>query len=370
MPSFIEGFAQQKGQTLEKGRERQLVEDFRKSQKKLLDAQVDAAQNKLDAQRLLGERAAGRELPTTVTGEQAIGPPEQVEPQSLVDLLTSPEQAGLALQAGVPVGAIAELQKNKQMQQLMQQFMGGGQIPGAAPGAIPGLEPSPGAEPLRPDVGVTMGPGGVQLQMRPPSLTTQTVQTPEGPRIKTFAQTAQGVREVADLGPAKITAAEEAVEIGQRGALEVLDQLENLSENIHIEESFLGRLGGAAKAKYQQITQEDPDVSLFEDLKAATLGPMIRSMGEKGALAEGDVERAIKLLPKTFPVPDSKEVATKKFRQIRDILKAARLKPSLKGPGKPREGLPEGIPTGSRQIGTSGGKPVFEDPAGKRWIAD
>jgi len=32
--------------------------------------------------------------------------------------------------------------------------------------------------------------------------------------------------------------------------------------------------------------------------------------------------------------------------------------------------LPAGIPQGSVQIGTSGGKPVYEDPSGKRWVVE
>lgn len=38
--------------------------------------------------------------------------------------------------------------------------------------------------------------------------------------------------------------------------------------------------------------------------------------------------------------------------------------------GAPGSGLPQGIPQGSRQVGTSGGKPVYEAPDGKRYIVE
>jgi len=43
-------------------------------------------------------------------------------------------------------------------------------------------------------------------------------------------------------------------------------------------------------------------------------------LGESGALAQGDVDRALGLLPRVFPLPDTKEVATEKLAALREII--------------------------------------------------
>lgn len=51
------------------------------------------------------------------------------------------------------------------------------------------------------------------------------------------------------------------------------------------------------------------------------------------------------------------------------VTRARALVDAADGPGKPQgKTVPNGLPAGSRQIGTSGGKPVYETPDGKRII--
>lgn len=71
------------------------------------------------------------------------------------------------------------------------------------------------------------------------------------------------------------------------------------------------------------LTRENPNVSLYDDLANSTLAPLIKQFGESGALAEGDVERAMGLLPRIrsdFLLPDTREEAVQKLNTLRNIL--------------------------------------------------
>lgn len=67
-----------------------------------------------------------------------------------------------------------------------------------------------------------------------------------------------------------------------------------------------------------RFTQNNPDLSTYERLATGTMASTIRAMGEKGALAEGDVKRGEGLLVDMFPA-DSKEVAMKMHEELQDI---------------------------------------------------
>jgi hypothetical protein len=64
--------------------------------------------------------------------------------------------------------------------------------------------------------------------------------------------------------------------------------------------------------------------TLFRDLSRGTVGPLIRSLGESGALAEGDVNRAIALLPSNDGLfPDSTDLANAKLGELEELLRRA-----------------------------------------------
>src|SRR5690606_9466692 len=58
----------------------------------------------------------------------------------------------------------------------------------------------------------------------------------------------------------------------------------------------------------------------YEDRVRSSLAPIVRLFGETGALAEGDVQRALGRLPRTFPLPDTREVAQQKLRRLREYI--------------------------------------------------
>ena len=67
--------------------------------------------------------------------------------------------------------------------------------------------------------------------------------------------------------------------------------------------------------------QSNPDLNAYEAFGQGTLAPLIRAIGEKGALAEGDIQRGINLIPKTGnklgDLPDTSVVARQKMKQLR-----------------------------------------------------
>lgn len=65
------------------------------------------------------------------------------------------------------------------------------------------------------------------------------------------------------------------------------------------------------------VLQTWPEAANLESLIGGTLAPIIRSLGEKGTLAEGDVERAINLMPK---LTDNDAVAWGKLRQLESLI--------------------------------------------------
>lgn len=111
-------------------------------------------------------------------------------------------------------------------------------------------------------------------------------------------------------------------------ALGILDQLETLAigeggeggifQNVN--PGLVNRAGAAFDFALGMLSQNDPRASQFYDMSKATLAPFIRLLGESGALAQGDVDRALGLVPRVFPLPDTKEVAERKLIELRAII--------------------------------------------------
>lgn len=108
-------------------------------------------------------------------------------------------------------------------------------------------------------------------------------------------------------------------------ALGVLGELEELALGpsgvfTNVEPGFVNRAAAAITHALDMATQNNPESSRYEDLSKSTLAPFIKMLGESGALAEGDVSRALGLLPRNFPLPDTKQVAREKLRALREIV--------------------------------------------------
>jgi hypothetical protein len=103
-------------------------------------------------------------------------------------------------------------------------------------------------------------------------------------------------------------------------AVGIINQLEGLSKELFPESGLFNRVGAGAKAGYNLVTQDNPNYAIYSKLSQSVLGPLIRQLGEAGALSDGDVQRAFNIMGKLFPFPDSKTVALQSWQEIRKIV--------------------------------------------------
>ncbi|RPI49104.1 MAG: hypothetical protein EHM49_10470 [Deltaproteobacteria bacterium] len=99
-----------------------------------------------------------------------------------------------------------------------------------------------------------------------------------------------------------------------KGMSEVLSKLGELMMNVFpskggIEERIIGGPSRWIGAK----AQTSPLATEFDAFTNGTLAPIIRSLGEKGTLADSDIKRAIALMPR---LTDSAEVAWGKYKNL------------------------------------------------------
>jgi len=107
-------------------------------------------------------------------------------------------------------------------------------------------------------------------------------------------------------------------------AQEVLNQLDGLSQQIFTgDPGLMNRLREAAKWGMEYLTQENPIVSEYLDAKQSLSFLIVRMLGMVGNLSDRDLMRADVLFPNVFPLPDTKEVAERKMKRVRAIVKAA-----------------------------------------------
>lgn len=108
---------------------------------------------------------------------------------------------------------------------------------------------------------------------------------------------------------------------------EVVSQIEELSKKVNKSNN---RGSQALKILTGRILQTDVDAAEL-DSKKGYLSQIVRTLGESGALAEGDIQRAISAIP---TITDTKAVAERKTKALKDILKAAQ-----KGVDKPKDDI-------------------------------
>lgn len=127
------------------------------------------------------------------------------------------------------------------------------------------------------------------------------------------------------LGAKVVSSAEQQKAQQGDAALGILGQLRDLAIGESgvfndVKPGLANRAAGALGAGIGLLTQDDPRVSRYQDMSQATLAPFIKFLGETGSLAKDDVARAIGLLPRLFPLPDTKEVATEKLNALEEII--------------------------------------------------
>ena len=113
-----------------------------------------------------------------------------------------------------------------------------------------------------------------------------------------------------------------------RGAESTVNQLDKYVESIwgkegddKLQPGVRKRLMTGVELAIDRAKQSNPDLNAYESFAKGTLAPLIRAIGEKGALSDKDIERALNLVPKTGDklgeLPDTSVVARQKMQQLR-----------------------------------------------------
>ena len=97
--------------------------------------------------------------------------------------------------------------------------------------------------------------------------------------------------------------------------LAIVDDIAKVSSKVNTEFGPLALAVGAKRRASAAINLDDDTALLLS--KKGELGLLIRGLGEKGVLTEGDVQRAISLMPSIF---DSKSLAEKKIASLRALM--------------------------------------------------
>ena len=132
-------------------------------------------------------------------------------------------------------------------------------------------------------------------------------------------------KEAREMG-AQVLSAEDQKRTQQADqALGILNQIESLAigpDGVfkEVQPGLANRAASAIEFGLDMLSQQDPRASQYADMSQAVLAPFIKFLGETGSLATGDVQRALGLLPRIFPLPDTGEVAADKIAQLREIV--------------------------------------------------
>lgn len=89
-------------------------------------------------------------------------------------------------------------------------------------------------------------------------------------------------------------------------------------------EGAAGVIAGGLAGAVKDVTQNDPRYKAFSDVRAGSAAQIVRAMGEKGALSDKDIERALALLPNISGfrgMPDLPETAQSKLSFLRTMLR-------------------------------------------------
>jgi hypothetical protein len=103
----------------------------------------------------------------------------------------------------------------------------------------------------------------------------------------------------------------------------ILNKIESLMKSAGIpeDESAAKRLVTGPGRKVQSVLQTNKYLTELERIVQGTLAPMIRNLGEKGTLANQDVERAFGLMPK---ITDRGPIAWDMVKNLRGVMTDAR----------------------------------------------
>ncbi len=126
------------------------------------------------------------------------------------------------------------------------------------------------------------------------------------------------------MGPAKMSTDQRKAETAATSALGVVDQIEKAYNEVG---GAQGAITGTARNLGGKV-RLDQDANYYNSQREGYLSRIARAFGEVGTLAEGDVQRAINLIP---DLADTPENAQKKLAGLRQLIGEARQR-ALTGP--------------------------------------
>lgn len=87
-----------------------------------------------------------------------------------------------------------------------------------------------------------------------------------------------------------------------------------------VEPGFKDLVDETKKVLWGRVTREDPRITTYEAQAKGRIISLVRALGEVGNIAQSEQQRAINLLPKVFPIPDTRVEAEMKIAELREIL--------------------------------------------------
>jgi hypothetical protein len=170
------------------------------------------------------------------------------------------------------------------------------------------------------------GMAGGRLTTTPPSkkLRIKDADLPLWINLETLQTPAVGItpEEAQANGFVRVTTGQKEAVKGFATTEVVIDKIEQLMNDVFPEKGGIGeRLLGAPKRSTGAFLQSNQKAAELDSLIKGTLAPIIRALGEKGALSDTDVKRAINLLP---ALTDSADVARGKIGNLKDLFMASK----------------------------------------------
>ena len=102
-----------------------------------------------------------------------------------------------------------------------------------------------------------------------------------------------------------------------KGALAIVDDIAKYSAKVNTAQGVVGRTYRGFMNSVGALIQSNDDAVLLQS-KSGTLSLLIRALGEKGTLAEGDVARGLALIPNLW---DKDSIAKAKIEDLRGLFK-------------------------------------------------
>lgn len=165
--------------------------------------------------------------------------------------------------------------------------------------------------------------GGKTYQVKTPTVSSDTAET-AGKDILTPGEAGAlgvpyGTTKEGAFGKAPMTTDERNKKTQSKKAVDILGQIESYSKKVNtFDAGTMGATRGIVGINkwLGGMLQTDKDSAMLMR-QTGKLSNLVRALGEVGALAEGDVERAIKLIPNVW---DTKEIAEQNIKDLKEIL--------------------------------------------------